>query len=129
MRNWLRYVYYWLPPLVWMSIIFYMSSQHRITMTNSETEDFFAFKTLHVIEYAFLFFLLYRALTTLAFKKHQLTFIIAFLVASFYSMTDEFHQLFIPSRTGRVRDVFIDMGGMIIMYTIIRTIRVVRKLL
>ena len=37
--------------------------------------------------------------------------IIAFLGTFLYACSDEFHQLFIPDRTGRLLDVFIDMIG------------------
>lgn len=52
-----------------------------------------------------------------------------FFVAILYSATDEFHQLFISTRQAALRDILFDIGGMVIMYGIIRNIRLVRKLL
>lgn len=126
MRKILHYIYYWLPPLVWMGIIYYMSSQKSIGMTHDKTGDFVVFKSLHMVEYAFLFFLLYRAFSSI---KIRAQFLYPFFVAVLYSATDEFHQLYISTRQGAFRDILFDIGGMIVMYGIIRNIRLVRKLL
>ena len=40
--------------------------------------------------------------------------IIAFLCTFLYACSDEFHQLFIPGRSGEFRDVMIDSTGGII---------------
>lgn len=38
--------------------------------------------------------------------------------------TDEWHQSFIPSRTGAVRDVFLDAGGALLAQTLLRIAQV-----
>jgi len=53
----------------------------------------------------------------------------SFAIAISYSVTDELHQLLIPTRQGRIRDILFDMGGILIMYGIIRKVRLLRKLL
>lgn len=126
MRKILHYIYYWLPPLIWMGLIYFMSSQRSVGMTHNKTGDFFVFKSLHMVEYAFLFFLLYRAFHTVTARS---MFWYAFSLATLYSITDEFHQLYIATRQGGIRDVLFDIAGMIIMYGIIRKIRIVRTLL
>lgn len=78
-----------------------------------------------MVEYAFLFFLLYRAFHTVT--THLFWY--SFLFGALYSVTDEFHQLYIATRQGGMRDVLFDIAGMIIMYGIIRKIRIVRTLL
>ena len=124
-----RILSYWIPPLVWMTAIFYMSSQKSVATLSDPTTNFITFKTLHIIEYAFLFFLLFRAMQS--FKKLEMTIttLCAFFITLFYSLTDEFHQLFIPTRQGRLRDVFFDIVGILVMYTIIKNVRLVQKLL
>jgi VanZ family protein len=112
-----------------MGVIFYMSSQKSITMTKNVTTDFVTFKTLHMIEYAFLFFLFYRALQSLKYAKKNMYALCAFFITIFYSITDEFHQLYIPTRQGRLRDILFDMAGMLVMYVIIRKVRLIQKLL
>ena len=124
-----RIFFYWAPPLIWMGVIFFMSSQRSITITKNVVTDFVTFKTLHMIEYAFLFFLFYRAFQSLKHVQKNLCGVCAFAMAIFYSVTDEFHQLFIPSRQGRLRDVLFDMAGMLVMYVIIRKVRLIQKLL
>ena len=87
------------------------------------------FKTLHMVEYALLFFLFYRAFHSLSRLKQKGVLLCAILSSLIYSATDEFHQLFIPTRQGRLRDVLIDLAGMLIMYTVIRNVRYLKKLL
>ena len=38
---------------------------------------------------------------------------ICFIIGAAYAASDEFHQLFVPGRAGRVTDVLIDSGGVI----------------
>ena len=59
------------------------------------------------MEYTVLFILWFRALG----NKNPTQAIIFSLI---YAFTDEMHQLFIPGRTGRLRDVAIDSIGMIV---------------
>ena len=124
-----RIVYYWLPPIIWMGGIYYMSSQKSITITQNVVTDFVTFKTLHIIEYAFLFFLLYRAFQSIKYLQEVVIGISVFFVTIGYSITDELHQLSIPTRQGRLRDICIDIIGMLIMYAIIKKVRMVKKLL
>lgn len=115
----LRFLYYWIPPFLWMAFIFFLSSRHSVSVTHTFVFDFIIFKTLHVIEYATLYFLLYRALhsTKLSFSSQYWG---AAVIAALYAMSDEFHQSFTPSRTPTVRDVLIDIGGIMITYALIR---------
>lgn len=39
-----------------------------------------------------------------------------------FAVSDEIHQLFVPTRSGRVSDIFIDLVGIIIAYYAIRVI-------
>jgi len=126
MRKILHYIYYWLPPLVWMGIIYFMSAQRSIGMTHNKTSDFFVFKSLHMVEYAFLFFLFYRAFQTITSRY---IFWCSFIFTILNSVTDEFHQLFISTRQGSFRDMLFDIAGMLIMYGMIKNIRVLRRLL
>ncbi|HWA52076.1 MAG TPA: VanZ family protein [Patescibacteria group bacterium] len=93
-----------------MIAIFSGSSVSSPTVTNNVTVDFAAHKTAHVIEYAILAVLLFRALRQ---EKINVTeaVIYAILIAGFYGFTDEFHQSFTAHRTTRLRDVFIDTIG------------------
>ncbi|PIQ71973.1 hypothetical protein COZ40_03450 [Candidatus Roizmanbacteria bacterium CG_4_10_14_3_um_filter_39_13] len=129
MRKIMQIVYYWFPPLMWMGIIYFMSSQKSVSVTSDPVAEFVTFKTLHMIEYAFLFFLFYRAFHSLKNMQEYFFALYSFAIAISYSVTDELHQLLIPTRQGRIRDILFDMGGILIMYGIIRKVRLLRKLL
>ena len=82
-----------------------------------------------MIEYAFLFFLFYRAFHSLKVTAINLAALYAFGIAIMYSVTDELHQLSVPTRQGRLRDICFDIMGMIIMYGIIKKVPLIKKLL
>ena len=72
-------------------------------------------KTAHVMEYAILSMLLWRALRKPQkgqwgpwSRRMALT---ALVIAAGYAITDEFHQSLVPSRQGQVTDVLIDSLG------------------
>ncbi len=44
-------------------------------------------------------------------NKKSMLFIIALSFCVFYASTDEVHQLFVPGRSGEIRDVLIDSAG------------------
>lgn len=115
----LRFAFYWLPPILWMSTIFALSSRQSIGVTHTYLYDFLIFKSLHVLEYAGLFFLLFRALhsTRLSITRQHLY---AVVTAVAFAATDEMHQLFVATRTGRIRDILIDTAGILIMYMLVR---------
>lgn len=129
MRKLLYTLYYWIPPFTWMWMIFYMSSQKSVAITTNEVAEFVTFKTLHMVEYAFLFFLFYRAFQSLKYLQKNMYGILAFSIAILYSVTDELHQLSIPTRQGRLRDILFDIAGMVVMYGIIKQVRLIKKLL
>lgn len=111
---------YWFPPLLWMALIFYFSSRPRFDITEKYIVNFVVFKSLHIIEYGFLYFLLFRAIhkTTKLPVKKQL--IAAFLMAFFYGVIDEIHQTFVPTREGKLRDVIIDTIGIAAAFFLIK---------
>lgn len=114
--------FYWLPPILWMGIIFYFSSRERIEVSEKDLLNFLFFKTLHIIEYAFLYFLLLRAFYTSLGEKYSKThlFFYVAIFSIFYAISDEVHQTFVPTREGKVRDVLIDTLGIYIMYIYIK---------
>ncbi|MCX6730883.1 MAG: VanZ family protein [Candidatus Roizmanbacteria bacterium] len=129
MRKKMDIFYYWFPPAAWMGVIFYMSSQRSISITSHVTTDFVTFKTLHMVEYAFLFFFFFRAFQSLKYLKPNINALCSFCLTMFYSLTDEFHQLYIATRQGRFRDVLFDVVGILVMYVIIKKVRLIQKLL
>jgi VanZ family protein len=124
---------YWLPVLLWMTLIFSASSDSHSSQHSSyfvepllrwlfpkmspdgiEGIHLVIRKCGHLTEYAILAVLLWRALhlsksnlPTWSWPKVGGTLLLVFL----YGASDEFHQSFVPTRTARVSDVFIDTAG------------------
>jgi len=124
---------YWLPVLFWMAVIFTASSDAKSFEHSSrliapllhwlfpKMSDatvhlivFLARKCAHLTEYAVFALLVWRALnhsrnnlTPWSWPKVGGTMLIVFLYAS----SDEFHQIFVPTRTPRIHDVVIDTIG------------------
>ncbi len=74
-------------------------------------------KAAHALEYTLLGFLL---MGTLSGKKGT-----TFLSGILYAASDEFHQLFVPGRSGQITDVLIDSAGVILgilIYSLYRRI-------
>ncbi len=94
-----------------MTIIFFLSGRESTQVSDEFTVNFVFFKTLHVIEYAILYLLSFRAVkNTLGGKRIQL-FTLAFIITVLYALSDEIHQTFVPTREGKLRDVIIDALG------------------
>lgn len=110
---------YWLPPLLWMIFIFSLSSRQSIGVSEELIINFIVFKSLHLIEYAFLFFLFFRAFYTYLSKNKKRAYLYAAIAALLFAVTDEMHQVLVPTREGSPRDILIDsLGiGLCFMYT------------
>lgn len=102
---------YWLPPIFWMILIFYFSSQPRFGITYKFIFDFIIFKTLHIIEYGILYFLIFRAFDKTSQFSLRKKFFYSFGFSFLYAVFDEIHQTFVPTREGRIRDIIIDSIG------------------
>ena len=87
----------------------------NISPDGVRTVQGFVRKGAHVTEYAILVVLLWRALSKPARDNPRpwdwLIATGAFAIAVAYSITDEFHQSFVPSRQGQVGDVLFDSAG------------------
>jgi len=107
-----------LPPLLWMALIFYLSSRQRLAVSGNYLVSFMIFKTLHIIEYGILFFLWHFALREngLGPYKNKKSIKLAAIISILYGIFDELHQTFVPTREGKLRDVFIDSLGVFIFW-------------
>ncbi|MBI4062485.1 VanZ family protein [Candidatus Gottesmanbacteria bacterium] len=92
----------WLPVVLWMGLIFVFSSRESVTVDERFIINFLFFKTLHILEYAILYVLCFRATRNAR---------ASFLLTIAYAVSDELHQTLVPTREGRVRDVIIDGVG------------------
>ena len=103
---------YWLPVYLYADAIFYLSSvsilhapeqQFGITISNAAK---------HIVEYAILSFLLFRAFTnsnSLSIKTKA--YLLAITLSILYGITDELHQFFVPERVCSGLDVLFDGIG------------------
>lgn len=103
-----------------MVVIFILSSRQRIAVSDEYAWNFVVFKTLHMIEYAVLFTLLFRAFLEGKKTNKHAAMKKAFILAILYAISDEVHQTFVPTREGTLRDVLIDVSGISIMYLILK---------
>jgi VanZ family protein len=80
--------------------------------TTVRTLQFLLRKAGHFSEYAILALLAARAFQTSSFELwRRRWFWIALLLVVAYSLSDEFHQSFVPSRTASIYDCMIDSFG------------------
>lgn len=99
----------WLPPLLWMVLIFAMSSRSTIPVAPGLSPQLIA-AAGHIVVYAILAVLLYRALTD-HLESWQRRALLAWVIATLYGISDEFHQSFVPGRYATVEDVVLDAVG------------------
>lgn len=76
-------------------------------------------KLAHMTEYAILAFLLMKPCGTER-KKYIGTYFVILLICACYACSDEFHQLFVQGRAGRLTDVLIDSSGAALVLVIYR---------
>ena len=107
----MRFVKYDLPVLLWALLIFIGSSISSVEVSKDGLVDFLSHKAAHLVEYAVLSFLLYRALIREQKIWDGKKVLISILLAVLYAASDEIHQSFSPGRSSRGRDVFIDLLG------------------
>ena len=111
----------WLPPLLLMGVIFFVSDQPSLN-SGLGAIDLIGRKVIHFAEYALLTFLWWRALETVTSPGRAALF--AFLLASGYAATDEYHQTFVEGRHGSPVDWAIDSAGAALVALKLRTVRV-----
>ena len=140
----------WLPVLLWMLVIFIMSTDAGSAAHTSRFIDpflrwlvpgislggiarahFLIRKMGHLTEYAILGILLWRAWTrTMSDAGQQWqwkTAIFALALAAAYAASDEFHQSFVPSRGASVQDVAIDSCGAFLGLMVLRACKMRRQ--
>lgn len=105
----------YLPPLMWMGVIFVMSAQPSLPSADDSTLDFALKKGGHIIGYATLMVLLLRAATPDAGGLTRSRVIACYAILIGYAFSDEFHQSFVSGRNSSLTDVilFDAVGGLV----------------
>jgi len=98
----------WLPPLALMGAIFFFSAQPSLD-SGLGWIDHIGRKVIHFGEYALLTYLCWRALEPSTNPRRAA--LLAFVLASAYAVTDEYHQSFVEGRHGTPVDWLIDSAG------------------
>jgi VanZ family protein len=129
-----RFFLYWFPALVWMGVIFFLSTdmgsaahtsrilepllrwlKPDISAAGLEQAHYLVRKGAHLSEYALLAILWWRVLAHVhaegRVRPAWFCALIALLIATVYAATDEYHQTFVSSRGASFHDVMIDSCG------------------
>jgi VanZ family protein len=130
-HHWKTRIKNWLPVCAWASLIFFFSTDH---FSSANTAQLFGFlsswlfpeiptediapvhgvirKLGHWTEYFVFALLVLRALSKETGKNWELRHAVHTLVfILLYALSDEWHQVFVPSRTASFGDVMIDVLG------------------
>src|SRR3712207_1360567 len=94
----------WAPVVVWAGVIFLFSSVPDLG-TDLGIWDLIGRKIAHALEFALLGALVLRAVGWPS---------VAVALGSFYALTDEVHQAFVPGRVGSPLDWAIDTVGVVL---------------
>ncbi len=94
----------WLPAILWMGLIFFLSSRPDLPHHPEPLIDLILKKSAHLIEYAILAFLLARPLG----KGKEMPIL---LTGGLYALSDEAHQSLVPGRNAAWSDVAVDLLG------------------
>jgi VanZ family protein len=102
----------WLPVVVYMAIIFTLSSQ---TDPPALGPDTLSDKSQHLLGYVGLAGLVCRALAG-GFPRRVSRAVAAgtLLISIGYGITDELHQMFVPNRSPELADVYADAAGAVV---------------
>lgn len=139
----------WIVVVMWMGVIFYFSHQPAVASNGLSTG--ITEKLLHLINNIlpnlelnteainhvlrkgahFSVYLLLGIFVVLGFKstgiKDNRVLFFSLLVCILYATSDEIHQLFVPGRSGEVRDIVIDSAGALMGVIGIKQIFKLRK--
>ena len=112
----------WVPALLWMGLIFYVSSLPRVDMPELITRatplplDLLG----HLGGYALLAVALMLGLRSQPFRRALL---LALVIAAVYGVSDEVHQAFVPGRVASAGDAAADATGALLGLAAVATAR------
>jgi len=114
------YLKYWGPAFLVMAAIFTFSSIPSVELPNFGLLDFLVKKGAHALGYGLLALSYLWGLKNERNKIEPRLLIFAWILATLYSASDEFHQSFVPGRHPAVMDVLIDSLGAALTLFLIR---------
>jgi VanZ family protein len=115
--NYLQSALLFLPAVVWMGFLFFLSHQPALPSFDVILWDFLFRKSAHVFVYGVLFLTWWWAFRKIE-KRDKIRigckWWLILLFCFIYACLDEFHQFFIPGRTAALYDVGLDVLGSVI---------------
>ena len=111
---------WWLLPLGWMALIWTLSAQPELlVVVSSRLRDMLAW-VAHFSEFAVLAVFLWLATRKTIAIDEQAVLGVAFFGTALFAVVDELHQVFVPGRTPDVRDLLVDLAGILLALAVIR---------
>lgn len=143
-------IYIWFTVVLWAGVIWWISSIPRLSLVETDWETIGRVIS-HMLAFGFLFLLTYRALlTTFKFRIERLAFwrskkeesedsqfvfivetlllIIAILMCVLYGVVDEYHQGFVEGREGTLRDLLLDVIGVLVFALVTYSVPVITEI-
>ena len=106
MKRFSTYLKLWLPPILWMAVLFYLSSISNLRAVSDPGRDELIRGGAHFFLYALGYLLFFRA-----FSRVKKNFLLPLLAVLIYAFLDELHQHFVPIRAFQVQDLLVDGAG------------------
>ena len=114
----LIWLWHWLPPMLLMAAIFYLSHQPDLPQAPDPLLDVLLKKLGHAAGYAVLFLLLTRAWSQSRTGDRVLDS--SLLTTAAYAVSDELHQAFVPGRRANWYDILIDASIALFLWRLLR---------
>ncbi len=112
----------WVPVLVWMGLIFYLSAQPDLPHHPQGIVDVIIKKTGHMAEYGVLAGLVWWAWPSSGGQRPRRVSVYALMLSALYAISDEVHQFFVPGRTAMWFDVGFDVAGVVLSLLLISVV-------
>ncbi len=118
-----RFFVYWFPVIAYMLLIFYLSSLPNESFKYLNEGFGLDDSIEHFLEYSLLSILFLRLLI----NYHKAKFL-AVGLSTLYGITDEIHQLFVPTRVFSFSDIFFDLlGSLVAVLICLILLRIIKR--
>ena len=116
MRNFVASFPYWLPIILWMGVIFFLSS---LPDAMTPGRDILSDKLCHGGEYFILAFLILFALQRTTRAGFFTSMGITIVWVALFGLSDEIHQSYVLTRHCDILDLAADVGGAVALFLIL----------
>ena len=116
MRKFVASFPYWVPTVLWMGVIFFLSTlPESATPGRGILPDW----VCHALEYFILAFLILFALQRTTRARFSTSFWVILVWGAIYGLSDEIHHLYVPTRQFEVGDLIADVCGVMVLFFIL----------